>query len=115
MSPRKKPVTTSVDVEVTDRDYVMARLAAARASAQAALESIDEMLGLFVEPEEDPKGKQRDQIFEAASDALGAASRSLEAAQLVWDESDDIDPAEGEDYDDAEGDEDDEEDEEEDE
>ena len=75
------------EVEVVDfRDATMARLAAARASAQAALDAIDETLMLFVNPDEDKSGKKRKSMLDDASVAAGEASRALEAAQANFDE-----------------------------
>ncbi|MCC7024640.1 MAG: hypothetical protein IT338_17565 [Thermomicrobiales bacterium] len=75
------------------RDFVMARCAAARASLQAALESIDQVLLAFVAPDTDPKGKDRTQALEDADAALGDAASSIHAAMSEFGE---IDPAEGE-------------------
>lgn len=69
------------EADACSRDFVMARLAAARASAQAVLDAIDETLVLFVTPDEDERGKQRKEFLEAALEASGEVSRALEAAQ----------------------------------
>jgi hypothetical protein len=89
------------------RDYVMARLAAAHASAQAFLETCDEMLGHFVEPEDDAEGLERAGGFEAGAEALGSATRSFDEAHRVWEEAsdDELDPEEGEEYGDDDDDE----------
>lgn len=60
------------------RDYVMARLLAARASTQAAIEAIDAAAILFVDPEEDKSGKEREEFLDAADAALGEASRAVQ-------------------------------------
>lgn len=62
------------------RDFAMARLAAARASAQVVLDAIDEVTFLFVMPDGDERGKQRKALLDAALEASGDVSRSLEAA-----------------------------------
>lgn len=52
------------------RDYVMARLSAARVAAADALTSIDECLACYVHPEEDKSGKDRvESAEEFAEDA----------------------------------------------
>jgi len=95
MSPRaskKRPPVEDVedddelDIEYTARDFVMARLAAARTSASAAITQIDEILGHFVDPDEDKDGAERGDLFEGALEMLGEATRGVEAAQHVWDE-----------------------------
>jgi len=62
------------------RDQAMARLAASRSCAQAAIEAIDEALALFVNPDEDDDASERTEIIEAAIDAAGMMQRALEAA-----------------------------------
>lgn len=76
-----------------DRDYVMARLAAARSCAQEAIEAIDEAVALFVSPDEDKKGKERDELIDSALEATGRASRALEFAVDAYG---DVDPSEPE-------------------
>lgn len=71
----------SDEADALSRDYVMARLAAARAGAQSVLDAVDETLVLFVNPDEDERGKQRKELLEAALEASGEVSRALEAAQ----------------------------------
>lgn len=94
-------------IEITERDYVMARLAAARSAAQSTVEAIDEALAMFVDPEEDSRGKERTELVDAAIEAAGCASRALEdAAEILPD----VDFEEGEPWEDEE-DEDDEEEE----
>lgn len=75
------------------RDFVMARCAAARASLQAALEGIDQVLLAFVVPDTDPKGKERTQALEDVDAALGDAATAIHAAMAEFGE---IDPEEGE-------------------
>ena len=76
-------------IEPDSRDFVMARLAAARVAAQAAIENIDNILGHFVDPDDDKDGTERGELFEGALEAVGEATRGIEAAQHVW-ENDDI-------------------------
>ncbi len=99
---KKKPAASC---DPTERDYVMARLAAARSSAAAALTLIDQAMEHFVDPEgtDDEDGNERNTCFEGAAEALGAASRSVEDAQKIW-ETDDVDPEDGEDYGEEDGD-----------
>ena len=70
------------------RDFVMARLAASRAAAQAAVEAIDDTLNLFVDPEEDDDGSEREELIGAALESIGAATRALESAEKAYDELD---------------------------
>lgn len=102
--------TEEVEIEPTERDFVMARLAAARAAAQQAVNAIDESLHFFINPDDDKKGKKRKEMIDEALEAMGVATRSLEMAEVTVDE---IDPLEEEPW--EEGDEDEEDDEEDDE
>ncbi len=119
MSPRaaKKRVVVEVELEVTPRDYVLARLAAARSSAMQAVNAIDDAISCFMEPEEDEDGAERKELVEAALEHAGAATRALECAEEIlpqvdnaecepWDEDADEDdaddPDEDEDDEDAE-------------
>ena len=93
MSPRAKKREVEVEEDdnvesdelLTFRDFVMARLAAARVSAQAAIEQIDAALGHFVDPDEDKDGAERGELLEGALEAIGEATRGIEAAQHIWD------------------------------
>lgn len=80
MSPRKREII-HVDAEPGARDYVMARLAAARISAMAAVGAIDEAIELFVEVEEDDDGSERTELVETALENIGCATRALESAE----------------------------------
>lgn len=93
------------------RDFALARLAVTRVSLQAAIEAVDETTAYFVMPEDDKTGKEREQLLDTAAEALGEATRALEAAQEALDDED-FDPEEGEE--DEEEDDDDEEEEDED-
>lgn len=109
--PRKAPAPEPDDDEdedddeiaVTDRDFVMARLAAGRTAAQDAVHAIDEALGLFLAPDDDKKGKERKELIATALEAVGVAARALECAEENVDE---YDPEEGEPWDVEEDDED---------
>lgn len=120
--PRKAPAPEPDDddddddedeIEVTDRDFVMARLAAGRTAAHDAARAIDEALGLFLSPEDDKKGKERKECIATALEAIGVAARALESAE---ENADEYDPEEGEpwDVDEEDDDEEDEEDDDED-
>lgn len=94
------------------RDFVMARLAAARAHIGGASDALDELLQLMVDPDEDRKGKRRAELLEAVDAVLGEAATSMQIAQAGWS---DCDPAEGEPEPDDDDEEDDDEDEDDDE
>lgn len=79
--------------DITERDYFMARLAAARVAAMDIVTAIDEATGYCVHPDEDKSGKKREELVEAALEAAGDASRALEAAEASFE---DVDPEEGE-------------------
>lgn len=118
--PKKAPKDDD-ELEVTDRDFVMARIAAGRTAAHDAITMLDEALSLFISPTEDRKGKKRTEQISSALEALGVACRAIETAEANMGEYDpeeeepwDIDEDE-EDLDDDEDEEDDEDDEEEDE
>lgn len=77
----------------SDRDFVLARLAASRALTQNALDGIDEAIALFIEPDEDEKGESRISAIDSADDYLGRAGvvvqKALEVATEViadWNE-----------------------------
>jgi hypothetical protein len=54
------------DERTAARDFVMARLLAARAAASAAVASLDEAAMLFCDPDEDGNGKLRAELLESA-------------------------------------------------
>jgi hypothetical protein len=93
------------------RDFALARLAVTRVSLQAAIEAVDETTAYFVMPEDDKTGKQREELLDTAAEALGEATRALEAAQEALDD-DEFDPEEGEEEEEEDEDDDDEEEEE---
>lgn len=94
------------------RDFVMARLFAARGALREATDACDEVATLFLNPTADASGKDRKKLLEALDAACGAAAGS---AQLAMAEFAGIDPEEEEpDPEDDDGDEEDDEDEDED-
>lgn len=97
-----EPQRDDKGTEISERDFVMARLAAARVLAQSALEAIDEATLLCVHPEDDAKGRKRSDALGGALELVGAATRALEAAEQVLP---DIDNEEGEPWDDDDDDE----------
>lgn len=97
-----------------DRDYLMARVAAALVSADAAKMTCTEILATFVNPDDDKKGKTRKQLIDDALEAAGAAQRALEDAEAAFDEADSEAFALGEPWEDADDGDEDEEDEDED-
>lgn len=82
MSPRRKEQKAPA-LEVTARDFAMARLAAARSCAQSVTSAIDEALILFLDPDEDDDGAERVQMIEDALDLAGSCARALESAHEV--------------------------------
>ncbi len=58
----------------------MARLGGALASLRIAEQNVVEALSLFVNPEEDGDGEEREGCIDEAIEAAGAATRGLEAA-----------------------------------
>lgn len=105
-------MSDTAEEQTAARDFVMARLAAARGQVAFAAAAIDEALQLFVDPDADTKGKERRELIDGADAALADAAR---AVQIAGAELDAIDPTEGEPEEDAVDDEDDDEEEEEDE
>ena len=102
--PRKAPAPPPPDdedddedeIDATDRDFVMARLAAGRTAAHDAVTMIDEALSIMIAPEDDAKGKKRKECITDALEALGVATRAMECAEENVDE---YDPTEGEPWD----------------
>lgn len=85
MTRRAKKATVS-------RDAVMARLAAARGFAMRVSNQIDEIVELFLLPEEDPKGVDRADLFDGVIEDAGRLSRVMEKAQADFEK---MDPTEG--------------------
>lgn len=75
------------------RDFVMARLAAARGQLSAATGALDDALILFVETDDDRTGKKRAELIEAVDASIAEAARGV---QLAMSELDAIDPKETE-------------------
>lgn len=88
MPKRKRKVSERRDLEIdaSPRDFVMARLAAGRAAAQSAITSMDEVLNLFINPDQDKKGKEREEMIGEALEALGCACRAVEMAETTFDQ-----------------------------
>ena len=63
------------------RDFIMARLAAAHGHISVASEACDAAISLFMYPEEDKEGKEREEALEALLDTSGDLSRACEQAQ----------------------------------
>lgn len=70
------------------RDYVMARAAGALASIETAKTSLIEMLSLFVNPDDDSKGKERRELADAALEAASCAVRGIEDLNETLPEAD---------------------------
>lgn len=97
------------EIEVTDRDFVMARIGAARAAASDALSMLDEAMSLMVNPHDDEKGKKRKANVKDALEALGVATSSLELAEANIDEYDPTEEEPGDEDEDEDDEEDDDE------
>lgn len=80
----------------THRDYLMARVAAARMSAQAVIDSCDEIIAFCMEPEDDAKLRKRTEEITEALEHAGATARALESAEAMIDR---VDPTECEPWD----------------
>lgn len=89
---------SELDTTPTRRDFVMARLAAARNCAMAIVEGIDEITSLMVGAEDDLD--DRIEALAEALDAAGSCARALEAAERVLPE---IDPEQPEPWDTDDG------------
>lgn len=63
------------------RDYIMARLAAARGAITAAEEVLDGCILIFMAPDEDKSGSERREALDELLDYAGDISRSVELAQ----------------------------------
>lgn len=75
------------------RDFVMARLAAARGQVARAADEIDIAMQLFVDVDDDTSGKDRATAIENADSCVADAARAL---QLAGGEMANIDPREPE-------------------
>lgn len=95
--PKKKIPASKITTVVRDTELArietLAKLAVARVALTAAVENIDEAIGHFIDPSDDPKGKRRADAIGAAEEAVGEASIALnDAGERVGD----IDPEVGE-------------------
>ncbi len=99
MAKTKTGARMKVTVDESPRDFVMARLAAARSHAAAAVEAIDDAIMHWTDPSEDDDGTQRKEALEAALDELGSATRSAECAEETAEHADicESEPWEGDD------------------
>jgi hypothetical protein len=68
-----------------ERDFIMARLAAARGHLAVAADALDGCLGLFLFPVDDKDGAERNEALDIISESAGEVSRSVEAAQTLFD------------------------------
>ena len=75
------------------RDLVLARLAAARGFVTRIQGQLDEVIELFLCPEEDPKGHDRSELFEGVIDDAGRLSRVIEKVQEVFETLDPMEPS----------------------
>lgn len=66
-----------------ERDFIMARLAAARGHLSVATEALDGCLTLFLFPDEDKDGSERSEALDIISESAGEFSRAIEAAQTL--------------------------------
>jgi hypothetical protein len=87
-SARKRQAKSDLEIDPSPRDFVMARLAAGRAAAQAAISAMDEVLNLFVNPDDDRRGKEREELIGEALEALGCACRAVEMAESTFELAD---------------------------
>jgi len=85
-APAREP--SEDEPEATSRDYVMARLAAARSAFQEGLTALDEALALFLTPELDDTGEKREEMVDTALEWSGVASRALESAVEDYEHAD---------------------------
>lgn len=83
---------------MSKRDFVMARLAAARTAARQSIDAIDVCMEFCMDGD-DEEGDQRREAMDLVLDFSGAVSRSIESAQEVFDSMSAEDLAEGEDDD----------------
>ncbi len=75
-----------IEVVADPRDFVMARIAAAIASAQSGIDALLEAALHFADPDDDRQGKKRKELLDDADESLGIASRAVQAAQAGIDD-----------------------------
>jgi hypothetical protein len=87
------------------RDYIMARLSAARYYAQSVVEGIDTCIENFIDADEDGEGDIRREAMDIILDLAGEVSRTVELAQAMFDNlgADEISECEEEDGEEDEG------------
>ena len=85
---RRKIEPPKVEIEVSERDFVMARIAAARALMRAADEALDGFITLCLDPDEDDTGEDRASLLEDALNQIGSATRALESAEQAMPQMD---------------------------
>lgn len=87
---REKPSPKDAPDEdaLAARDDAMARLGGALASLETARECTLTALALFVNPDDDDDGGEREEAIDEAIEAAGAATRGLEAAAEAFKEAD---------------------------
>jgi hypothetical protein len=78
---RKIQKPQKVQVEISERDFVLARVAAAQHLMQNASDTLNELVSLFMEPADDEDGEERSAALEAALEQIGGATRALESAE----------------------------------
>jgi hypothetical protein len=66
-----------------ERDFIMARLAAARGHIYVATEALDDCINGFLFPAEDKDGSERSEALDIVSSAAGELSRAVESAQTL--------------------------------
>ena len=86
--PKKPPEATSGAL-----DPMLARLAVARGFASRITAQIDEIIELYLMPDEDPKGEDREAMLESIIEEAGRLSRVVEKAQAIFEELDPLTPS----------------------
>lgn len=86
-------MTKKTEERTAAREFCLARMAACRGSLASACAALDEALILFIDTDEDAKGKQRSELLEAVDASIGDAARAIQAAMPSME---DLDPKEGE-------------------
>lgn len=79
------------------RNYALGRLAVINMNARVITEMTDEAVVLFVDPEDDQRGKRREELMQAIDEAAGELATATQNAQAAFDV---VDPTEGDDDDD---------------
>ena len=87
---------------MSNRDFVMARLAAAQAATRSAVDGLHEALEFFTDPSEDEDGAERSTVIEVVEYSLRTALESVQQAQNGFTDLDKADLMEAEYEDDVE-------------